>query len=359
MRHANGREDIGAYKEPLVASYLVRGMRGNQDAMAFGTRFTSFGHSGAFALATFCLTVAPLHAQVEGPQNTRVLVRAETKGSEAGSVTLSAVKLELGNQQVQLTRFSPVQQAAGLSGASRGQQLEVALLIDDGLRGNFDNNLPDIEKFVSGAVSPTTSVGVGYMRNGSVYFPQGFSKDAEVEKKAVRLPISTGGISGSPYFCVEDLLKHWPTHTGANRVVLMITNGIDLYNGSVSPLNQDSPYVDEAIREAQRAYVPVYSIYFGRRNINSGFGSFSGQGYLGKMADETGGVLYNQGTINPPSISPFFTQFEKALSNTYVAEFPSSNRKPERLKVSSTAQGVKLYAQKEVQQGMGSERASQ
>lgn len=316
-----------------------------------GLRHRSFRNVSTAVLGMVCFAVTPLRAQVEGPQTTRVLVRAEAKGGQPASLNASAVKLEVGNQQVQVTRFAPVMQPTGLSGNNRGQQLEVALLIDDGLRGNFDTNLQDVERFVAGAVSPTTAVGVGYMRNGSVYFPEGFSKDGEVEKKAVRLPLSAGGVSGSPYFCLQDLVKHWPTHSGAARVVLMITNGIDLYNGSVSPLNQDSPYVDEAIRDAQRAYVPVYSIFYGRRNINNGLGSFSGQGYLGKVAEETGGILFNQGTINPPSITPFFNQFEKALNNTYSAEFLSGSRRLERLKVSSMTQGVKLYTQKEVQAG--------
>lgn len=322
---------------------------------------TSRGSLAATTLGVFCLVAAPLAAllapplaaQVEGPQPTRVLVRAEAKGGAPTSLNASSVKLEVGGRDVELTKFAPVLQPAGLSGRNRGQRLEVALLIDDGLRGNFGTNLSDVEHFVVGAVSPTTAVGVGYMRNGTVIFPQGFSNDPEVERKAVRLPISASGVDGSPYFCLQDLIKRWPTNTGAARVVLMITNGIDRYNGSVSPLNQDSPYVDNAIRDAQRAFVPVYSIYFGRRQVNSGFGSFSGQGYLGKVADETGGILFNQGTINPPSIAPFFNEFEKALANTYSAEFLTGNRKLDRLKVSSTAPGVKVYAQKQIQMPAG------
>lgn len=304
---------------------------------------------GAVALGVCWVIATSLSAQVEGPQATRVLVRAETKSASVPPLTAASVKLNLNGTDVSVTRFAPVLQPAGLSGRNRGQQLEIAVLIDDGLRSNFGTNLQDVEKFVTGIVSPTTSVGLGYMRNGTVFFPTGFSNDPEVERKAVRLPISAGGINGSPYFCLQDLIKHWPTQTRAPRVVLMITTGVDRYNGSTSPLNQNSPYVDNAIRDAQRAFIPVYSIYFGPRQVNGGLGSFSGQGYLGKVADQTGGVLFNQGTITPPSIAPFFKQFERALSNTYTAEFLSSNRRLERLRVSTTASGVKLFAQQQVQ----------
>lgn len=294
--------------------------------------------------------MAPLATRAqEGPQSTRVIVRAEGKGGTPASLRPTDVKVEVGNHDTPVSGITPLVQTAGLSGGTRGPQLEVAILLDDGLRGNFDVNVGELEKFVGATVSPTTSVGVGYMRNGSVYFPQGFSKEAETERNAVRLPISVPGSSGSPYFCLQDLLKHWPTHTDAARVVLMITNGIDLYNGSVSPLNQDSPYVDETISLAQRAAVPVYSIYFGGRGINNGPGSFSGQNYLSKVADETGGISLNQGTLTPPTITPFLQRFQQALNNSYELRFLLASRRLERLKVSSTQSGVKLRAQNQVQ----------
>ena len=303
-----------------------------------------------FAAALSMATV--LQAQVEGPQPTRVLVRAEAKGNAQTQLKASDVTIEVEGRPVELTSFTPLSLKTGLSGRATGPEVEVAVLIDDGLRGNFGIQLGDLEKFVVTTVGPTTSVGVGYMRNGSVYFSNGFSKDAEVERKAVRLPISTSGVNGSPYFCLQDLVKHWPTQTGASRVVLMITNGIDRYNGSTSPLNQDSPYVDQAIVDAQRANVPVYSIYYGGRAVNSNFGSFSGQSYLSKVGDETGGISFNQGTLNPPSLTPYFRQFQQALSNTYVATFLDSRTKLASFKVKTTASGVKVRAQNQVQSGI-------
>ena len=225
----------------------------------------------------------------------------------------------------------------------------MALLIDDGLRGNFGIQLQEVEDFVRTTTSEGVAVGVGYMRNGSAQFPEGFSTDGERELKAVRLPLSAAGIDGSPYFCLQDLVKHWPTNTGAPRVVLMITNGIDRYNGSVSPLNQDSPYVQSAQDDAQRANVPVYSIYYGRRELNANLPSFSGQSYLSQVADATGGKLFNGGQINPPSITPYFREFDAALRESYLVGFTAQGKRLERLKVSSTVSGVKLHAQKAVQ----------
>ncbi|WP_419806400.1 hypothetical protein [Terriglobus sp.] len=291
-------------------------------------------------------------AQQEGPVTTRVLVRAEAKkNSAAPTLRTSDIKVDVAGRDLPVLSVAPALASPGLSGSRNSRPLEIAVLLDDGLRTNFDTNLGEVTDFVRSAASPSTSVGVGYMRNGSVYFSHGFSSDPDVVAKSVRIPLASGGISASPYFCLQDLVKHWPTNTGASRVVLMITNGIDYYNGSVSPLNQDSPYVDGAIRDAQRAAVPVYSIYFGGRGVNGFYSSASGQNYLGRLAQETGGDTYNQGQITPPSIAPFFRQFQQALAQTYEVSFQDSGRNLQRLKVSTAVPGVKLQAQTEVQAG--------
>ena len=63
----------------------------------------------------------------------------------------------------------------------------------------------------------------------------------------------------------------------------MITNGVDPYNGSTSVMNQDSPYVDAAVADAQRAGVAVYAIYFGDAGIRGASADNSGQNYLAQL----------------------------------------------------------------------------
>lgn len=284
-------------------------------------------------------TAQKAFVQDEGPITLRVIVRAEAKGNVATPVLrASDLTVEFSGRKTDVTRVQPLSRA--------GAPVEVALLIDDGLRSNFGTQIRDIEDFVKTTAGPQVALGVGYMRNGRAIFPAGFSTDAERELKAIRLPISAAGISGSPYFCLQDLVKHWPTNTNAAHVVLMITNGIDAYNGSVSPLNQDSPYVQSAMEDAQRAGVPVYSIYYGRRDVNAALPSFSGQSYLSQVAEGTGGELLNGGQINPPSLTPYFTRFDRYLRESYLVSFLTGSRKLERLKVSTSVSGLKLHTQK-------------
>src|SRR2546430_407621 len=72
--------------------------------------------------------------------------------------------------------------------------------------------------------------------------------------------------NGSPYCSLSDLLKKWPAHSpDERREVVMITDGIDRYNGlRYDPSN---PYLEATIRDALRNHVVVYAIYF----HNAGF----------------------------------------------------------------------------------------
>ena len=94
----------------------------------------------------------------------------------------------------------------------------------------------------------------------------------------------------------------------------MITNGVDPYNGSVSPLNQDSPYVQSSQEDAQRAGVAVYSIYYPVRGERGNLVSFSGQGYLQQVGAATGGESLYTGSMTPPDLAPFFDHFRADIA---------------------------------------------
>ena len=92
----------------------------------------------------------------------------------------------------------------------------------------------------------------------------------------------------------------------------------------------------------------MYSIYYGRFDNHPGFASFSGQSYLGDFADSTGANMFNQGSLNPPTISPVLKQFEKNLNESWLLSFQTGTRKFEQLRVSA-AKGTKLHVQRMVQ----------
>ncbi|HEY4011009.1 MAG TPA: hypothetical protein VGM11_12725, partial [Acidobacteriaceae bacterium] len=240
--------------------------------------------------------------------------------------------------------------------------VELAVLIDDGLRTSFSLQLKEMQTFLN-SLPPNVKVLVGYMENGTVRSAGHFTADHQEMASDLRMPLASPGMSASPYFCLSDFVKHWPSQEPAARIVLMITNGVDPYNGRPSITNQDSPYVQAAQDDAQRAGAAVYSIYYGDAGFRGGRGSFSGQSYLQQVADATGGELFNQGPISPVSLAPYLEQLQRAIANSYEIGFMANagNGKHEsltRIRVKSNQPGVKLRAPQAVTPGTNEQLVS-
>lgn len=294
------------------------------------------------ALALLSATALPVQAQQEGPTPTQALINVESKA--AGAPTPGEFTVKVDGRKTNLTGLAPV----------RAKGAQVAILIDDGLRMSMGRELGSLRSFIQ-SLRPGTEVLVGYMQNGRVV-TNGFTTDANTAIQSLRIPTGSPGLSASPYFCLSDFVKKWPEAADSSgpkaRFVLMITNGVDPYNGSTSISNQDSPYVEAAIKDAQRAGVAVSSIYYSDAGIRGGRASFSGQSYLTQVADSTGGRAYYQGFGNPVSMEPYLKQFQKAISETYVATFTAPGGKDlVQLNVSTTQPKTRVHAAKEVRPG--------
>lgn len=294
----------------------------------------SFIVAATVTTAAFLVPVLP--AQVEGPQRSHAMVRVE--GNQ--SISANDIQVKVDGREVAVRSLRSV--------AQDKIPVQLVIAVDEGLR-DFGNNLDSLKSFVR-SLPPNVSVGVGYMRNGRIAVQGGLTNNHEMVERSVRLPMGSVGMSGSPYFCISDIAKHWPSNERGARFVLMITNGIDPYNGRPTPVNQNSPYVDTAIEDAQRAGVTVYSIFWGMRGGGIGYGSFSGSSYLTDLSESTGGELLSPGTLNPPSIDAFLDRFHKALDRSYLATFdaPSSGKGLQSLKVSSKVHGVKVHAARQI-----------
>jgi hypothetical protein len=289
------------------------------------------------------ITVSPhlARAQQEGLVDTQALVTVEPKSTPpANAADLTAI---VDNRKEPVTAWTHVLPAGA----------QVALLIDDGLRTSVGRELGSLRAFVQG-LPPGIEVFIGYMQNGRVVGAQPFTADHALAASTLHLPTGLADASASPYFCLSDFVKHWPeadnamqlgaSGTRKARFVLMITNGVDPYNGSTSVLNQDSPYVASAVEDAQRAGVSVSSIYYNDAGFRGRASNFSGQSYLGQLSSATGGEAYYEGMGNPVSMEPFLTEFEQAIARTYVATFEApAGKELARLKFTSQSK-AKLQA---------------
>lgn len=308
----------------------------------------------AMLFASFFSVGFAADAQVEGPVPTQTLVYVDARSTTPADAT--AVTVSVNDHKQPLISWTPVIPA----------NAQVALLIDDGLRESLGHELMNLRDFVNKLPSGV-EVLVGYMQYGHVVAEQPFTTDHEHAASAIHLPDGIAGMSASPYLCLSDFVKQWPRSTSGPEVIdgvapvqhkarfiLMLSNGVDPYNGSTSVMNQDSPYVATAIKDSQRAGAAVYTIYFGAAGMGGGSANFSGQSYLTELAQRTGGVNYYQGTGNPVSMAPFLSMFQKAVAETYIATFDATaNRNPQRdlVRVKVTAPHAKLRSSEEVRLG--------
>ena len=301
-------------------------------------------------LAGCAFATLPMFAQgipTEGPLPTTALITVQSKGGAPLDPAL--LKLQINKEQIPITSVRPVPPAAA----------QIAILIDDGVRFSFSSQLNEFADFIN-ALPPGTKVLVGYMQNGEVHGMNGFTANHQAAAAQLRIPMSVAGIDGSPYFTLSEFVKHWPSYQPGARFVLMITNGIDVYNGRPSVLNQDSPYVQTAQEDAQRAGVAVYSIYYGQAFQRGARGSFSGQSYLAQVGEATGAASFNIGTITPPSLAPYLDQFDQAVAQSYIVSFQVNEPHLKRdtlthIKLSSSQPGVKIHAPENVHPGVNLE----
>ncbi len=246
---------------------------------------------------------------------------------------------------------SAVTQWQALRGDRAG--LEFVVLIDESARSSIGLQLSDLSKFIQ-SMPPTALVGVAYMQNGRAVFAQNLTADHALAAKAIRLSSGSPGSSASPYFCLSDLAKHWPSEDAKNRrEVLMVTDGVDRYNLRYDP---SDPYLQAAISDSQKAGLIVYSIYYrdtGRLD-RSGYETNAGQSLLTQLTQATGGNLYWQGLGNPVSFQPFLEDLSKRLENQYELGFTAPTKsKPElvQLKVKTDVSRVSINAPQRVPVG--------
>ena len=289
--------------------------------------------------------VLPAVAQQGDIVSAQTVVTVVPKNGEAPELQQQNLKVWADGKQSEVTSWQ------ALRGDRAG--LEFVVLIDDSARSSIGLQLNELSKFIQ-AMPPTTLVGVAYMQNGRAAFEQNLTADHALAAKALRLTSGVPGGNSSPYFCLSDLVKRWPSEDPKNRrEVLMVSDGVDRYNLRYDP---DNPYVQAAITDAQRARVIVNSIYFrdtGRLD-RSGYETNAGQNLLAQVTQTTGGKLYWEGLSNPVSFQPFLQDLSKRLENQYELGFTARARsKPDliQLKVKTDASRVNVDAPQRIPLG--------
>jgi VWFA-related protein len=223
--------------------------------------------------------------------------------------------------------------------------LTLAVLIQDDLVSSVANEIAGLKDFIRG-LPPGSRVMIGYMRSGSMQVRQKFTADLERASRALRIPAGSSALAPfNPFSQTRDAVKRFESQPVGRRAVLVVSDGIDLSRGVEGSTPSGSVDLQRAIDEAQRNGVAVYTLY-----APTGYGQASmlvnnGQSSLDRLARETGGYFFAQGTGAPVSFDRFLTEISQLLSRQFALTYLSTH--PEkgfhRLRVVAEVSGGKLH----------------
>jgi hypothetical protein len=271
-----------------------------------------------------------------------VTVLPKHEGELPASVTNQDLAVKVNGKNAKVTKWKQYE--------SPGNNLELVLLIDNSARSSLGRQMGDIAQFIK-SLPPNVISAIAYMENGRAVFAAPLSADHDQVLRALHLPVGGAGASASPYFCLSDLAKNWPSNDAeARREVVMVTDGVDNYERR---LDLDDPYVQAAITDSVRARLVIYSIYWlnqGRADSTLS-ANFAGQSLLAQVTQATGGKSFWEGTGNPVSFEPYFDELTRRFRNQYELGFTStlgSKTEVETLKLKLSAPGTEVDTPQQV-----------
>jgi phosphatidylserine decarboxylase len=299
-------------------------------------RSKSLSVAAALLLAAAPMVMAQNEGQGQGKATVTVL-------PSDGNVVVAGIPQDAVHVQVD-GRDASIARWQSMKGTSA--PVELVLMIDNGARASLGRELGDIRHFL-GTLPPNVKVTVAWMEYGRAALAGPLTADHNKAASALHLPMGAPGMNASPYFCLSDLAKHWPSNdAAARREVIMITDGVDYYDLRYDP---EDPYLLSAITDSVRADLVVYSIYWrsAGRVAQSWYETNAGQNLLSEVTSATGGYSWWMGYGNPVSLTPYFDDFSQRLKNQYELGFLAPLRgkaEVESLKVKIIARDVKTTA---------------
>jgi VWFA-related protein len=224
--------------------------------------------------------------------------------------------------------------------------LSLAVVIQEDLVSNFNLQLKDLGNFIR-KLPKGSRVMVAYARGGSLQVRQRFTDDLNSAADSLRIVTSSSfAAPRNPYDSVSDVLNRFDALPAGRRAILLISDGVDLSNGLSAASTSRSLDLDRAILKAQRKSVAVFSFFTPSSSSENGSSILilNGQGSLQKLADETGGRAFFQGTLTPISFDPFFRDLSILLNRQFLLTYLSTHMKKgyHKIEVTSTNPEVKI-----------------
>lgn len=208
---------------------------------------------------------------------------------------------------------------------ARETPVNLAIVIQDNLDWRVNSELRGLKEFIR-ELPAGSRVMTAYLTIGGAIVTQELTTNLQQAAETLRV---IRGISlppmFSPYDGVQDVIKHFEEKNAGRKMILVISDGLDMSLG----YHYASPYfsisLDRAIRDAQRRGVSVFTIYAPSEDRKP-YGRFAlnyGQGSLIRLADETGGESYISG-LDFINFSPYLKEFKEIFPYQWSITYRSS-----------------------------------
>ena len=201
--------------------------------------------------------------------------------------------------------------------------LNLAILIQDDLISQVGNELDATRDFINSL--PTGSrVMVGYITSGTLQVRQPFTTDLDKAARSLRVPISSTAASAfNPYVEVIEALRRFDADWKGKSAVLLVSDGLDTSRGFDSSAAGNTLDLRRAIDKANARDISVFAFYAPSVGLTSRSltAASYGQSSLNRLANETGGKAFFQGTTGFVSFDPYFRRLREALNEQYARAY--------------------------------------
>ncbi len=304
-----------------------------------------------FALMTLCL-LAGMACEHTSAQ-TSAISSPESARSSGRPVTIPLTihvkdaKPEAEIQTIDLTvsEDGEPQTVLSIRAMATNSPITLAILVQDDLVPSIGNEMKALAEFVR-RLPRGSRVMIGYIRTGTLQMRQKFTTDLEKAAKALRPPNGLASAAPyNPYVEVIEAIKRFESQPAGRRAILLLSDGLDTSRGVDSSSPTQSLDLQRAINEAQRKSIAVYS-FFAPTVAAANFPLLisNAQSSLQKLADDSGGRAFFQGTGIPVSFAPFIRELDRALERQVALTFLSThaNKGFHKITVRSSTPGVEV-----------------
>lgn len=204
--------------------------------------------------------------------------------------------------------------------ASVSEPLNIAILVQDDLVSQVGNELGVTRDFIRSLPSGSR-VMVGYITTGTLQVRQPFTNDLDKAARSLRIPrASTSASPYNPYVEVIEALRSFNADWKGKNAVLLISDGLDTSRGFDVSSSAHTVDLERAIKQANDRSVAVYSFYAPSVGLTSSsrLAASYGQNSLNRLANDTGGKAFFQGTNGFVTFDSYFKHLRETLNEQYA-----------------------------------------